>query len=53
MCTCACMHICLCIMHLVPAEIRRGCQILWTGVIDDCEPLYGCWELKPDSLEYI
>lgn len=41
-------HVCL-----VPAEVRGGVGVrsLRTGVIDGCEPLGGCWESNPDSLQ--
>jgi hypothetical protein len=49
MSVCLPVHLCLC---LVPTEVRRGCWIPETGVIDGCEPPYlgGSWELNPGSL---
>ena len=41
-------------MHHVfaaPTEARRGHQILWSGIMDGCELLYGCWELNTDPSE--
>ena len=34
-----------------PTEARRGHQILWSGIMDGCELLYGCWELNLGFLE--
>lgn len=47
--TCACMHagvkcvyVCRCTTYMLGAsEIRKGYWILWTGVTDGCEALYG------------
>ena len=32
-------------------EIKRGHWILRTGVMNDCEPPCGCWELNPGPLQ--
>lgn len=36
---------------LLPAKVRRGHQIIGTGVIDGGELLYGHWELNLGSLQ--
>ena len=40
-----CIHVCIPCISLVPKEVRRRCQTMG-GVMDDCEPPCGCWELR-------
>lgn len=44
----------VCVLHacLAHVEARRGHRIpLKTGIIEDCESLYRCWESNQSSLE--
>jgi hypothetical protein len=45
------MYICTPHTCLVPAQVRKCCQVFWTGVRDGCEPPCGCWEQKSGPLQ--
>lgn len=52
MCVCAyCIYLCVPHACLVPIDVRRGCHIPGTGVLDGCEPPRGCWEPSTSSLQ--
>lgn len=37
--------------NVVPAEVRRECHILWSGVMDSCELPCGYWDLNLEPKE--
>ena len=38
-------------VYRAPLKVRRGHWIPGTGVTDDCEPPYGCWEWNLGPLQ--
>ena len=41
-----CMYVCVPCAWLMPKEPEKAVR---TRVTNDCEPLYGCWEMDPRS----
>lgn len=46
-----CLYACMPTVCLDLAELRRGVRSPGTGVLKDCEPPHGAWELSSDPLE--
>lgn len=47
----ACMYVCSPRARLESRMSEKAIESLVAGVIDDCQSLFGCWQLNEDPLQ--